>query len=364
MDRHDVSDEITAEHVARLHQEDLKVQHLFDCKGLTYWFDDVRKTAFCLIEAPDKKSLEEMHNKAHGQVPNHIIEVESSIVESFLGRIGDPEKAKNAELNIINDPAFRTLMVISIDRPEPVARESADFRKQYHQFKKDTGNILNSHGGIEVRVTDDEHLVSFKSVTKAVHAALALESLYQNLSNSSNADPHFILRVALNAGVPVTKTESIFEETIRMAERMSAIAKDIIVVSAEVKDLYSSENANTFIIGNNVCALSPSDEVFITRLMDFTDSVWNDANFKAVDFIRPTGCSKSQLNRKLVALTGKSPNAFIREYRLKKALKMFRKGVHNISEIAFETGFSSPSYFTTCFQKQFGHQPSEYLSGR
>ena len=69
MDRHDVSETVTAEHVAQLHQQDLKVQDQFGCRGLTYWFDDKRKTAFCLIEAPDMKALEEMHNHAHGQVP-------------------------------------------------------------------------------------------------------------------------------------------------------------------------------------------------------------------------------------------------------------------------------------------------------
>jgi AraC-like DNA-binding protein len=281
-----------------------------------------------------------------------------------LGRIGDPEKAKNTELNIINDPAFRILMVISIIRPVPVTKESSLFRNSFAQFRNDVRKIISSHEGAVVRESEDEYLVCFKSVTNAVHAALAMESLYQKLGKSVQADHHFILKVALNAGVPVTKNDSIFEETIRMAERMCGITKDVIVVSAEVKDLYASENANTFITGNNICALSPADEKFINRLMDYTDSVWNDANFKAVDFIRPTGCSKSQLNRKLVALTGKSPNAFIREYRLNKALKLFRKGEHNISEIAFETGFSSPSYFSTCFQKQFGHQPSEYLAVR
>lgn len=46
MDRHDVSESVTAEIVAELHQKDLKIQHKFNCKGLTYWFDDKRKTAF------------------------------------------------------------------------------------------------------------------------------------------------------------------------------------------------------------------------------------------------------------------------------------------------------------------------------
>ncbi len=55
MDRHDLSDAVTAEHIARLHQEDLKIQDQFGCRGLTYWFDEKRKTAFCLIEAPNEE---------------------------------------------------------------------------------------------------------------------------------------------------------------------------------------------------------------------------------------------------------------------------------------------------------------------
>src|SRR5678809_1244568 len=113
MDRHDVSETVTAEQVAQLHQQDVKVQDQFGCRGLTYWFDNKRKTAFCLIEAPDMQALEDMHNHAHGQVPHRIIEVEPEIVESFLGRIEDPKKNNDTELNIIDDPAFRTLMTVS-----------------------------------------------------------------------------------------------------------------------------------------------------------------------------------------------------------------------------------------------------------
>ena len=94
MDRHDVSDEVTAEIVAELHQEDLKIQDKYNCKGLTYWFDAKRNTAFCLIEAPNKESIQKMHNQAHGEVPHKIIEVDGSVVESFLGRIEDPEKSQ------------------------------------------------------------------------------------------------------------------------------------------------------------------------------------------------------------------------------------------------------------------------------
>src|SRR6476659_6210654 len=134
MDRHDVSDTVTAENVAQLHQADIKIQDQFGCRGLTYWFDEKRKTAFCLIEAPDAQSIRNMHNHAHGQVPHRVIEVDASIVESFLGRIEDPENAQSTELNIITDPAFRTIMVISLKGVSLLHQDSVQFKSLLHNY--------------------------------------------------------------------------------------------------------------------------------------------------------------------------------------------------------------------------------------
>ena len=83
MDRHDIPEEITAEHVAQMHQEDLKVQHLYGCKGMTYWCDEHRRTAFCLIEAPNEQAIKDMHNNAHGEVPHKIIEVNKNSTYNY-----------------------------------------------------------------------------------------------------------------------------------------------------------------------------------------------------------------------------------------------------------------------------------------
>ena len=116
MDFHDLPYGVTAAHVAEMHQADLKIEHKYNCRGLTYWCDERRQTAFCLIEAPNEQAIIDLHKKAHGDVPQRIIEVNDTIVESFLGRIEDPEKSQNTKLNIINDTAFRTLMVVKFNR--------------------------------------------------------------------------------------------------------------------------------------------------------------------------------------------------------------------------------------------------------
>ena len=359
MDRHDVSETVTAEKVAQIHQEDLKIQDEFGCRGQTYWFDDKRKTAFCLIEAPDAKAIKMMHDKAHGQVPHSIIEVESSIVESFLGRIQDPVKAQDTGLNIINDPAFRTIMVLSLNQTG-LGRDSQPFKTSFDNLNRDIRRSLLSHQGNIVRQSDDYYLVSFKSVTNAVHASLDIQPMSKEFMNNEKKEKVNV-KIGLSAGVPVTKKQLIFEDTIKLAERIAALVKGEIIVCAEVKELYKSENANNFNNGRGITTLSEPDEKFITLLMDYTDKVWNDANLKVDHFCKPLGRSKSQLYRKMILLTGQSPNTFIKEYRLKESLKCIQKRVGNISEIAFTTGFSSPSYFTKCFKKKFGFIPAEYL---
>ena len=363
MDRHDVSEMVTAENVAELHQKDLKIQDQFGCRGLTYWFDEKRKTAFCLIEAPDAKAIQKMHNQAHGQVPHSVIEVDARIVESFLGRIGDPEKAQNTSLNIINDPAFRTIMVIALKQLSLIQNDSARFKSSLHNYNDAVLNVLNIYSGKPVNQTENHFLVSFKSVSNAVHAAFDIQLLFKDFRNDINSDK-IVLKIGLSAGVPVTEKKSIFEDTIKLAERMCKIINGEFIVSPAVKELYNSENLSPLSEGENIFFLTQADEKFLTDLMDYTESTWSNIDLKVDDFSKPVGRSKSQLYRKIIQLTGKSPNAFIKEYRLNEALILLNKNTGNVSEIAFETGFSSPSYFSKCFQKRYGHLPSDYLSAK
>ncbi|MDZ4809977.1 MAG: ATP-binding protein [Bacteroidota bacterium] len=69
--------------------------------------------------------------------------------------------------------------------------------------------------------------------------------------------------------------------------------------------------------------------------------------------------SRSQLHRKLKALTGQAPNELIRNYRLERALQLLQQHSGNISEVAFQTGFSSPAYFSKCFSDRYGYAPGE-----
>ena len=69
------------------------------------------------------------------------------------------------------------------------------------------------------------------------------------------------------------------------------------------------------------------------------------------------GMSRVQLSRKVTALTGLSPVELIRMTRLKRAELLLQQGGKTVSEVAYEVGFSSPSYFSKCFRDHFGCSP-------
>ncbi|HAF29755.1 MAG TPA: DUF4242 domain-containing protein [Bacteroidales bacterium] len=357
MDRHDVSEVVTAEIVAEIHQEDLKIQHKYDCRSLTYWFDGTRKTAFCLIEAPDIDAIKEMHEHAHGNVPHQIIAVDKTIVESFLGRIEDPEKAQNTTLNIINDTAFRTIMVITIENHHFNHSSPLSFYLDLQQINKQIVVILKSFNGNIVQQNEDGFLISFRTVTEAVLCALKIHKNYRVLRTQYQIN-FTELSIGLHAGIPVTEKQSIFEDTIKLAQRMCFISVAEIIISTEVQQLFKSENVGELLNENQIHTLTPDEEKFLNSLMEFTENEWQNTELKVDDFEKNMGISKSKLYREMIRLTGKSPNVFLLHFRLRKSLQLLQNKIGNISEVAFDTGFNSPSYYTKCFRKKYGIMPS------
>ena len=126
--------------------------------------------------------------------------------------------------------------------------------------------------------------------------------------------------------------------------------------------LYEGENQNKPLTHmNSISVLSNKEEEFMTQLMTYTESIWSQTIVGVNDFEDNLGYSKSKLYRTMMNLLGKSPNIFLRDYRLNKALELLEKNKDNISEIAYQTGFSSPAYFSKCFQEAYGMLPSKYI---
>ncbi len=107
--------------------------------------------------------------------------------------------------------------------------------------------------------------------------------------------------------------------------------------------------------------LDPTEGRFLNELMEVAENRWNDGQFHVEDLARRVGKSKSQLYRTLTSLTGYSPKEFVMDFRLRKASELLEARRGNVTEVAFEAGFSSAAYFSKSFLDRFGVLPSTYL---
>jgi AraC-like DNA-binding protein len=102
-----------------------------------------------------------------------------------------------------------------------------------------------------------------------------------------------------------------------------------------------------------------TDNQFYQSFLQILENHMAEPSLSVEDFTRRLGISRTQLHRKLKALTGLSVNQIVRNVRLQKGLTLVRSGKKTISEIAYEVGFNSPAYFTERFKDYYGHPPSE-----
>ena len=104
------------------------------------------------------------------------------------------------------------------------------------------------------------------------------------------------------------------------------------------------------------------DEIFLNRVLDFVHQHLADEDYDRDALAADIGASASTLYNKLRAITGMNVSAFIRDVRMKEARRMAEENPNlRVSDLAYSVGFHDPRYFSTCFKKQFGIQPKEFL---
>ena len=105
--------------------------------------------------------------------------------------------------------------------------------------------------------------------------------------------------------------------------------------------------------------LSTQDKLFADSLKDVFMKNLSNPDLRVDDLGAELGMSRVQLYRKVKVLTGISPVELLREMRLQRGYNLINSTTKSISEIAYEVGFHTPSYFSNCFKKQFGKYPTE-----
>ena len=129
-----------------------------------------------------------------------------------------------------------------------------------------------------------------------------------------------------------------------------------------LKGLFGTENKEEDKEKNTKAGQQPlteKEDVFLTKFRNFIEKNLADSDLGVETIGAELGLSRVQLYRKIKALTGLSPVELLRTARLQKGRQLLERTDKTISEVAYEVGFTAPSYFTKCFKDEFGISPSD-----
>ena len=135
---------------------------------------------------------------------------------------------------------------------------------------------------------------------------------------------------------------------------------NIIENRKRIQNEYHQESAEVTL--QKIAAPNSPDEKFLSRAVECVYAHLEDDEYDREALAADMGASSSTIYNKLRAITGLNVSNFIRDIRLKEARRMAQTDPSlRVSDLAYKVGFRDPRYFSTCFKKQFGVQPKEYM---
>ncbi|WP_411766763.1 nickel-binding protein [Winogradskyella sp. A3E31] len=345
---------VTVEDVKKAHMADKQMQDKYGVKYHQFWVNQEAGTIFCLIEGPNPEACENVHKEAHGDVACNIVEVEAGLVDAFMG------KGHKVDHGIVYykdgkiDTGFRFILIVDILAKTDQANVS-DMRrfKTPRLARNAVFEIVDKNKGTEVKnISDDSIIVVFNEAAVAYQCARGIQKLL-----SENRDIEF--RIGLTEGQPVTHSDGFFEDAIDYTKQLALLANNgEIVLSKDFSKLLIYKREKSIA---NIKIVSETQQKFIERFFEYTEKNLSNENFSIGNISQDMGISRPQVYRKIIALTGRSPLHFVRDIKMKIAMNLIKENKLSISEIAYELGYSNPSYFSKNFKSKFGVSPSQIM---
>jgi AraC-like DNA-binding protein len=133
--------------------------------------------------------------------------------------------------------------------------------------------------------------------------------------------------------------------------------RNLIEQRKNLRTLYAKEELH---IDPKKITVTSLDQKFITSVLELLEIQFSEPDFGVPQMQDALGVSKTQLHRKLKALTNEAPGELLRNFRLKRAAQLLSQDADNVTQIAYAVGFNNLSYFAKCFKELYGVSPSSY----
>ncbi len=346
MDFHKIdSDAITEEDMYRAHLRDVAVQNKHGLIYKKYYLNLHLKTAFCLMESPNKEACVESHKEAHGVGACNIIEV--SREHEFIPYMGEgSQNEQDLALTLSGeiDSGFRTIMLVDfLELKESQALMTA----------KITDSIKNYKGSV-VKVPSEKLMASFIDASDAVACSIEIAKYLETLEGK------MIFSIALATGKPVDEhSTDLFEETKKKVKVLSRLGFQLgLCMDLDTKLSASRSKDISKINITGITIVDQTSYIEIEKLDRVLIKNLNNSAFNSDALSKQLGLSKTQAYRKTSSLFGMPPNKLLSELRLIHAARALKNGGKTVSEVAYDSGFNSPTYFTRVFRNRFNVLPT------
>jgi YesN/AraC family two-component response regulator len=133
--------------------------------------------------------------------------------------------------------------------------------------------------------------------------------------------------------------------------------KNLIDQRRRLRELFSGKEQS---VDPREVTVTSVGQRFLEKLLEVLEKDHGNPDFGVPQMQRALAMSKTQLHRKLKALTKEAPGELLRNFRLKRAAQLLRQKEDSVTQIAYKVGFNNLSYFAKCFKELFGHSPSSY----
>jgi AraC-like DNA-binding protein len=349
---------ITIAEAKKAHVADELIQQQYGVKYLQFWCNEQAGSLFCLVEGPDKETVEAVHRIAHGHVACAVVEVDPSYYSLIMGNNVLIDQGLVHSRSGEVDPGYRSIMVASV-RTGGKKAATAEAQRSLAKSRGIIQEAATKDHGRPIQITGDDQLViAFDQATQAWHCATVIHKQLTARNKKEDKTHPTCFRIGLSAGEPLSENGGLIAGALKMAKNLCHIAPENSIMTSS---LFSELCGDEMVVPAKarVHGLSAAEEAFFTDVFGIIEKRLFDEDLNIESLVREAGISRPQLYRKILNLTGRSPNDLIRDLRLEKALYLLKRKTGNVSEVAFQVGFNNPSYFAKCFSGKYGYLPSE-----
>ena len=314
---------------------------------------------FVIPRIQEGEVINDMNNIVDNSITASVVDPKQYVDENTLQYIGDGDKNGGKLQQVVEEHSNKLTLLLIDDNSDVRQYERTILQSDYVVLE-----AVDGKEGLEIAKKEIPDLVVC-DVMMPVMDGLEFTELLKTDTATSHIPVIMLTAKSLEeqrvegyehgADSYITKP---FSSKVLLA-RIENLLKQRKLLKSHFQHLLQEEG--TAAQGKDDSRLEPRDKQFVKQLHDIIQAHLSDADFSVEDIGKEIGLSRVQLYRKVKAMTGSSVVDLIRKARLSKAKRLLESRSMTVSEVAYEVGFSAPSYFTKCFKDEYGMLPGDVI---